>query len=299
MALTTQQKQQLYNSATNLIYAWIAKKDLAYFPQPYRDIITRKRAYQLRFMTTIAQQAGDAYSEVTKFVQDSIIQIYGMTPAQVIYKLAAGETVGGKNWKQGIYGIGFTPSTVYSNTAYTVNPDTGDVLLNGKVVTKKKKNNTYCTAYTYGNDGNKIGKGDVYLEGKTYYDKKTNKTYSTTLNDETGKYMVGLESDGNITIASDGTEVPPDKSSLFENSQVLVTFFTKLFELITNLFKIDTVSSSDIQINQVEDGFEPYQSQSTSKASVGLIGGAVLLALLASNKENPDLSKAGKKKVKK
>ena len=172
MALTEKYKEQLRDAASNLIYAWISENNLKYFASKYSQVIARKRAYQLQFMANIARQANVSGSEVTNYVENCIVEIYGKKPSEIVYLLAQGKTIAGRNWKRGIYGIGELTSgtTSFLDSDYTVNAETGDIELNGKNMTKRRRCNTYQTEYiqTYDDKGNlKTDKGRVYLEGKT------------------------------------------------------------------------------------------------------------------------------------
>ena len=290
MALTEKYKEQLRDAASNLIYAWISENNSKYFACKYSQVIARKRAYQLKFMANIARQANVSGSEVTTYVENCIVEIYGKKPSEIVYLLAQGKTIAGRNWKRGIYGIGELTSgtTSFSDSDYTVNAETGDIELNGKNMTKRRRCNTYQTEYiqTYDDKGNlKTDKGRVYLEGKTYYDKKTGKSYSSVLNDETGKYEVRCVTDGDTRFASDGSKLDADACTFFENAQDFVTIIGNFLKNILAMFQITTITTEDIAVNQVDDGFEPETDNGLSKASVGIIGGVALLALLAADKD--------------
>ena len=290
MALTDKYQKQLKNAASNLIYAWISENNLKYFASKYSQVIARKRAYQLQFMANIARQANVSGSEVTNYVENCIVEIYGKKPSEIVYLLAQGQTIAGRNWKRGIYGIGELSSgtTSFSGSDYTVNSETGDILLNGKIMTKRRRCNTYQTEYiqTYDDKGNlKTDKGRVYLEGKTYYDKSSGKSYSSVLNDETGKYEVRCVTDGDTRIASDGRALSADACTFFENAQDFVTIIGNFLKNILAMFQITTITTEDIAVNQVDDGFEPETDDGLSKASIGIIGGVALLALLAADKD--------------
>lgn len=297
MALTEKYREQLRNAASNLIYAWISENNLKYFSSKYSSIIARKRAYQLKFMANIARQANVAGNEVTAYVEQCVKNIYGIAPTEIVYQLAQGKTVAGRNWKRGIYGIGelTTGTTTFDGSDYTVNAETGDIELNGKNMTKRRRCNTYQTEYvqTYDANGNlKTDKGSVYLEGKTYYDKNTGKSYSSVLNDETGKYEVRCVTDGDTRIASDGSKLGADACTFFENAQDFITIIGNFLKNILAMFQITTITAEDIAVNQVDDGFEPEIDSGLSKASIGIIGGVALLALLAADKnKKPNLKK--------
>lgn len=299
MALTEKYKEQLRNASSNLIYAWISENNLKYFSKKYLEIIAQKRAYQLKFMVNISRQANVDGSVVSEYVEQCIYETYGLKPAEIVYKLAKGETVAGRNWKKGIYGIGATTasgstqSTTDFGGGYTVDTQTGDILYQGKSKTKSKSCNTYQTEYTYDADGKATDKGRVYLEGKTYYDSASDTSYSSVLNDETGKYEIRAITKGDNRVASDGKALAADMCAFWENAQDFVTSLGSILKNILAFFGIKTITTKDISVNQVDDGFEPAaENDGISKATVGIIGGVALLALLAKDKnKKPKLNK--------
>ncbi len=289
MALTDAYKLKLKRASSNLIYAWISENNLKYIASKYRKIITSKRANQLQFMQNISRQADCEMVEVTQYVAQCIQDAYGMTPADVVYKLACGQTVNGKNWSKGVYGIGSTKKGTVefsNNSGYSVDPKTGDIYKGSIKKTAKKSCNIYQASYTYNPDGTQSSMGEVYVEGKTYYDKKTNTTYSSIFNDATGQYEVRAITTGENRIASDGNAVDVNSATIWQNVGDWVTVISEWLQKLLAFFNINTLQEEDIQINQVDDGFEPeVSSGGISKASIGIIGGVALLALLAKDKK--------------
>ena len=64
----------------------------------------------------------------------NVLVIYGMKPSEVVYRLAKGETVRGKNWNEGMFGIGATPGKLEfpDGSGLIVSSETGNKSKSGK-----------------------------------------------------------------------------------------------------------------------------------------------------------------------
>lgn len=145
------------------------------------NIIRQKKYYQYQLLwKTMVENSGsrtpeeyrEIYSQWTNEIAKEIQNIYGITPAEILNKLALGQEVAGKDWSAGVYGIGDAeaPSTVFkSNSNIFVDPTSGMIKdKNGKAIKKQ-------TAI-YGADGNITGYSAVkngvqyqsYLQGEMF-----------------------------------------------------------------------------------------------------------------------------------
>lgn len=288
MALTSSQQEKLKGAATNLIYAWISEVNLKYCGTAKAiAIITKKRAYQLEFMRNIANQAGGNYDEVRDYVEQCIIDIYGMTPSEVVYRLAQGQTVRGKNWSEGVFGIGATPKLTFPDSSgYKVSADTGEIMdASGKV----------------------LGSADtaMYADNGTLYGycvQKDGAWYASRYNPSTNLYEAyeTTSKDGVITQVSTGkTYTDPStvatENTIWENAGLLVPFLNQLLKAILALFNVKTVTTDDIKINQVQDEWVAQEQGKTSTASLPLLGGIALLGIIGMSKQE---NKKGKKQPK-
>lgn len=126
------------------------------------SIIRQKKYYQYQLLwKTMVENSGsrtpeeyrEIYSQWTNEIAKEIQNIYGITPAEILNKLALGQEVAGKDWSAGVYGIGDAeePSTVFkSNSNIFVDPTSGVIKdKNGKAIKKQ-------TAI-YGADGSITG----------------------------------------------------------------------------------------------------------------------------------------------
>lgn len=156
-------------------------------------IVRKKKAMQQRLITTVAVDDGVTPSEAMAQIRNSFENIFGMSPESALVKLANGETVAGKNWAQGVYGIGKTDATAFTTKsgtgAVTINPSNGQIMVNGSPVSSLVTDYTYKgvgknktvipNAYSY-TDAN----GNCYI---AQYNKITGKYYACSVTDSTGK----------------------------------------------------------------------------------------------------------------
>lgn len=272
MKLTEKQKNQLRGASSNLIYAWISETNLKYCGSPKAiKIITKKRENQLRFMANVGSAAGGNYAEVRQFVEQCIFDTYGMKPDEVVYRLAKGESVTGRNWTKGVYGISATPKLDFGDgSGITVNSDTGDILdKTGKILNDPN-------SAMYNEDGSHHG-NVVGVDGAYYgclYNPKTN-LYEAF--EHTSKDGVITEIQTGVKY-TDSEEVAA-KNDLWRNSAQLMPFLTGLLNALLTFFGVNPITGKDININQVQDEWVT-PTQSTSKASMGLLGGLALLGII-------------------
>jgi len=277
MALTSSQQEKLKGAATNLIYAWISEVNLKYCGTAKAiAIITKKRAYQLEFMRNIANQAGGNYDEVRNYVEQCIIDIYGMKPSEVVYRLAQGQTVRGKNWSEGVFGIGANPKLTFPDSSgYKVSSDTGEIMdASGKVIGS-------ADSAMYDDNGTLYG----------YCVPKDGAWYASRYNANTNLYEAYEQTskDGVITQVSTGQTytdpgIAATENTIWENAGLLAPFLNQLLKAILALFNIKTVTTDDIRISQVKDEWVAPEQGKTSTASLPLLGGIALLGIIGMSK---------------
>lgn len=280
MSLTSSQKEKLRGASTNLIYAWISEVNLKYCGTAKAiAIITKKRSMQLEFMRNIANQSGGNYNEVREYVETCISDIYGMKPSEVVYRLAKGETVRGKNWKAGIFGIGATPKLEFPDgSGLIVSSETGEI--------KDKSGKILGTPSDAMYNENGSHHGYCVSNNGSYYASKYNS--NTNLYEA---YEV-TSKDGLITEVSTGeTYTDPMDAALnndiWQNAGLMIPFLSQLLQAILDLFGVKTVTTDDIKINQVDDQWIT-PSSGISKASLPLLGGIALLGIIGMSGSNSD-----------
>lgn len=314
MAISNDRKAWMRNNCSNFLYAFIPKASLKYFTQ-FGPIIATKRENQQWMMNNIALKEKVTYREVETLLSNYIQEIYGRTPQDILIALARGESVGGKNWKKGIYGIGAVDTVNDINDAaltfsngYKVDLTTGHILdKNGKRVSGTKNEiytvekipfGTGATQYT-----NQCIKSGVTYTGKGF-SLKSKAVFLKSQYDDVlaGKstagikvyYVVDMQNYGSTTTNAANKTVTAEDGEIWGNSAVWETVLGKLLNWLLKLLGITTgPSTEDTVINQSVDGFTPEvsnKSNTTSMASIGLLAGGLLLAV--------NMGDSGKKKTK-
>ncbi len=302
MALPEEKKQWLKENCSNFLYAFIPEASLKYFVK-FGSIISKKRDNQIWTIKILANKHNMSYAEVETQISNYIKETYGKSPKDVLIALANGETVGGKNWRKGVFGIGAISTVADIKTGvddtfsngYKVDTFTGHILdAKGKQVSKStgeiyavekiphgKKESDYLNVrtkigVTYQGKGFSLATKAVFL--KSSYDdvKSGSSTAPLKL-----YYVVDKQNYGNSTTNAAGVKVTADDGEIWSNSAVWETILDKLLNWILSLFGVTTPKAEDTVINQSQDGFTPEVSNSsnTSFASLGLLAGGLLLAV--------------------
>lgn len=226
-------------------------------------IIRQKKANQTKIIMLCAQNAGVDVNEYYNALRQGFIDIYGLKPAEILVKLAEGETVAGKNWSEGVYGIGAISDTFSQQTAdgYTVkvNPETGAFIVNGQ-------ESAFGAIARKGCPDGYGGFSYVDRDGNTYfssYSKIKKQYYAATYTNKDGqKYNAG------------GSAVPSASSS--DLWETILGFLDKLTNWILSLFAKDANTNSNPMTtantapSQFVDGF------ATQEAGLGTWGVALL-----------------------
>ena len=237
-------------------------------------IIVGKRANQRKILLQSAENAGVDVKVYTDAIRDGFVDIYGITPAEALVKLAQGQEVAGKNWAEGVYGVGALYNTQFTQTpTITVDTQTGKIMNNGV----EAAGQTAIIGNGYPNN----------VQGYSYTDETTGATYSTRYRKVKKAYYAHIyaDKDGNKFLSS-GVQTSSADGSLWENAYTLID---KLLNWILSLFGIQTnvdVISEKNTLPSQSDGFV------TQEAGVSPILVAGMVALAAGTL----LNKKGKKK---
>ncbi|MGM9818827.1 MAG: hypothetical protein ACI30B_07605 [Paludibacteraceae bacterium] len=314
MAISTERKTWMRNNCSNFLYAFIPKASLKYFTQ-FGSVIATKRENQQWMMNNIAIKEKVTYQEVETLLSNYIQEIYGQTPKDILIALARGESVGGKNWRKGIYGIGAVDTVDDINDAaltftngYKVDLTTGHILSSSGKRVSTTKNEIYTVEKIPFGTGatqylNQRIKSGVAYTGKGF-SLKSKAVFLKSQYDEvlSGKsktgikvyYVVDMQNYGSTTTNAAGKAVAAEDGEIWGNSAVWETVLGKLLDWLLKLLGVTTgPSAEDTVINQSVDGFTPEVSNSSntmSMASVGLLAGGLLLAV--------NMGDSGKKKTK-
>ena len=269
----------LLKNSTDFLYIFATDGYLKYLSANTRKIIEQKRANQIKYANTTCVNNNVSFDTFTAQLRDRIKDIYGLTPAEILVKLALGYTVAGKNWQEGVFGVGETPHVGFSNsTDVTVDGSTGKIMQNGKEVSGQtpiyssygsgKKQKTYISGYSATIDGTQYSS---QVSGKTY--KTTPVYYSSNYSTSEGAYNW------------DGSTYSQDSSaSVWNNIQSSMPQIQKFIEWLGSLFNIQLISAKNTVPQQSEMVYTDGNSSNVDKI---LIGGAAAVGfyLLFSDKK--------------
>jgi len=233
-------------------------KFLRYIDSKHAAVIRGKKANQNKVLLLSADKYGKSYEDYTTAIRQSFIDNYGKTPAQILVALAKGETVCGKNWNEGIYGIGKLPTT-FSGTSISVDPTTGKILNNGVEVEIQKA--------VYGSNGAVCYTAIINDVKYTSNYRKISKSYYAS-------QYVG--SDGNAYNAN-GKAISSSETDNFW--EMIIAAGEKLLNWLISLFggnsNVELITTENTTPEQVTDGFAT-DTEGVSTAGLGTIGAIVL-----------------------
>ena len=264
----------------SFMYVFASDKFLSLLNKKYANIIRAKRANQNKVLALSAQKYNTTKEAYTEAIREAFISIYACTPAEALVTLAKGGEVAGKNWKEGVYGIGAVgQTTFYGNSDLTVDTSNGHIYKNGNDVTDNDK-----TIYKDIN-----GAATPY---QLFYEDTTGALYMSQYNKSMKKYYAQSYSDPQLGITCDaksGKETSAsDSATVWENVlfglETFINWLLSLFGLNTT-DATATLTAENTLPDQTADGF-------VVEAGVGEAG-AILLALAAGGAL---LATGGKKK---
>ena len=269
--------QQACVCPQDFMYIWAdEKKFLQYIDKTHAAVIRSKKANQNKLLTLSAQKYGHTQKEYTDAIRAAFVEQFKMTPAEALVILAQGGQVAGKNWDEGVYGIGaLNVSTFTGHAEISVRPEDGHILNNGVDATDTTKT-VYAT----------IKKQAVpyqlfaTINGVTYmsqYNKTLKKYYAQTYSTAEGQFSART---GNSVNASDNADIWGAILSSFEK---FITWLISLFGGSTTTM----LSAENTLPNQTADGFvqEAGMSDAVKIALVLAAGGALLTGGLKKSKK--------------
>lgn len=178
-------------------------------------IIRQKRANAQKIVNTMAIDQNSNLDTWAAAIRQAIIDETGKTPAEVLIALANGETVAGKNWNGGIYGVGTTPQLTFSqNAGVTVDPSTG--LMSGSGLSTQTP--------IYNSAGQVIGYSTLSQDGKLQYQ-------STLYNGQYAAYSFG-SADGTAQYANGNKFDLTMVQSIFQSINTLIPYVSSLINTI-------------------------------------------------------------------
>lgn len=268
--------QTILQCPTDFLYLWASDGFISQLGSKAKIVRQKKyNQYQTLWKTMVEntnaksqEELQEVYESWTDKVASAIKDIYGMTPAQILEKLAMGEEVLGKNWDKGVYGIGAVKQLTFDQTAgMGVDYATGKITYQGVEL----KNQTPI----YGSDGSITGYSAMYGE---------NQYQSSGMN---GAYAAYSFSDPNGVIQSPtGGSLSASSASFWQNSANYMPIIERLLDWIMSFF------GGSLQGRTVltQQNTAPKQTEWVSEESNGgglLAGGLVLGALAFMSMDKP------------
>ena len=260
--------QQACKDPANFMYIWASKSFLNAIDAKHAAIIQNKQLNQRKLIQLSAEHYNKKEADYLEAIRKAFVETYGINPAKALVALASGKTVAGKNWKEGIYGIGSLSSKFYG-TDISVNPTNGYMMRNG----------SYLPVY---DTVEQEVKGKVIAYQLFYYDAETGRTYMSQYNKTMKKYYAQTytTSDGNKYSATTGAAVTSaDGADLWGNIKLGFEDFKQIINWILSLFGIkitddgrETINATNTLPDQTADGF-------TIESGFGEMAGIALLAV--------------------
>lgn len=252
----------------DFIYLWASDGFIAQLGSKARIIKEKKyNQYQTLWKIMVdnvksnnSADLQDAYIDWTNQIADAIKNTYGMTPAVILQKLAMGEDVLGKNWKQGIYGIGEVQSTFSQNNAVTVDGSTGKIMVNGVAADGQVP--------IYGANG--------VVTGYSYYDKTANAQFQSGVN-ANGQYGAACYSNESGVQSATGGTFDQSTGSFWSNAANYIPLIQRVIEWLVSLF------GAGERVVLTRQNTVPEQTEwvEENNGNGGLIAGGLALAGLA------------------
>lgn len=267
MALQKLTIDQARANASSFLYIFADEdKFLQYIPKKYAQVIRGKKVNQNKVLLESARSYNSTFDAYASAIREGFMEQYDMTPANALVVLAQGGTVAGKNWSEGVFGVG-KASTIFTgdNVNATVNESTGVTSVNGVTLG--------VTNIIYANE-----KGQAVPYQVVCTDNSTGITYVSQL--KKGKYYAQSYS------TSDGTKYNPsgkvitdkDMGTIWEGISLVLE---KFIEWLLSLFGVNdqnSITAENTLPDQKTDGFvyESGFSEGTAILLALAIGGALM-----------------------
>lgn len=276
--------QTILQCPTDFLYLWASDGFISQLGNKSKIVKEKKyNQYQTLWKTMVEntnaksqEELQEVYKSWTDKIASAIKDIYGLTPAQILEKLAMGEEVLGKNWDKGVYGIGASMQLTFDQTAgMGVDYATGKITYQGVEL----KNQTPI----YGADG---------ISG--YYVIFGNNVYQSYGSEGAYSAYSYCDSNGNSQTPS-GKPLYGSNNSFWQNSANYMPIIERLLDWIMSFF------GGSLQGRTVltQQNTAPKQTEWVSEESDGgglLAGGLVLGALAFMSMDKPKNKKKKQQK---
>lgn len=273
--------KQAYEHPASFMYVWASDQFLNAINAKYASVIRMKRANQKKVLMLSAEKYLGDYTKVNQYydaIAAAFKEAYDVTPSGALLILAQGGEVAGKNWSEGVYGVGALPTSTFSGittgdgSTVSVDAATGHIFYGNKDITDESKtvyNNVKGKVIAY----QLFGKDDFGYVYMSQYNKTRKKYYAQTWTDDNGTNHKATN--GNIIGASDGASIWGNINLDWDWIKNILNWLLSLFGItpIPEVGETKTLSADNTLPNQKADGF--VQESGMSEA------GTILLALAA------------------
>ena len=291
---------EVRQQAANYMYVFATEDYLKYLPKKYAAIIRAKKYNQKKVLALSAEKyygdpstEGQAYKNYVEAVRSGFLENYGMLPGEALVRLAKGETVAGKNYEAGVFGIGAAKSATFTGVAIDdkevkVDPETGQIVIDGRL---------YPTTQTIYDTkkGDDLGRyQQVYIDNNNYtfvsqYNRSDRKWYACTWSSGmTGKTYKA--SNGKETSASKMSSVWESLALAFDGwDDWLKSVIEQLLGVNTQAANGEPLSAKNTLPNQTADGFVTKDGGLMEAGGIMLLlaaGGALLTGGLMKGKKS-------------
>lgn len=273
--------KQACEHPASFMYVYASDQFLNAINAKYASVIRMKRANQKKVLMLSADKYLGDFSKVNQYydaIADAFKEAYDVTPSEALLILAQGGEVAGKNWSEGVYGVGALPTSTFSGittgdgSTVSVDAATGHIFYGNKDITDESKtvyNNVKGKVIAY----QLFGKDDFGYVYMSQYNKTRKKYYAQTWTDDNGSNHKATN--GNIIGASDGASIWGNINLDWEFIRNILNWLLSIFGItpIPEVGETKTLSADNTLPNQQADGF-------VQEAGMGEAG-MILLALAA------------------
>lgn len=269
--------QSILACPIDFLYLWASDGFIAQLGSRAK-VIKQKKYYQYQALwktmveNTSASSADALQKEYNVWVEKIAAEIkntYNMTPAEILQKLAMGEEVLGKDWNSGVYGVGATNRSNFSQASnVTVDSTTGKIVRDGQELANQTA--IYGTAA----DGTAYVKGYSVVSGDVQF--------QSCIGSD-GQYYAYSYSKGDGTVqTADGKVLDSSKNGFWQNANNYMPIINQLLEwvssIVNSLFPNRTVLTNNVTVPTQDEWVETDNNTGMWVLGGLAVAGAALIA---------------------
>ena len=260
MALFTEKTSlpAILKAPEDFLYLFASDNFIANLSSRYRTTVASKNLLQRKWIKTWSQKTGSTYDIWKESIRRKIVEVYGEEPEKILYKLAMGQEVAGKNWSAGVYGIGKTYRDNFSqDTSISVDKTTGMLTQNGENIANHSA--------VYSGSGEVVGyTADV--NGAQYQSTKHGKSY-----------YAGSYSTADVMQNADGSKYEASNArSIWQNFFASLPEIKSFVEWIFSFFNL----GKPITVEKMATNQKDWVKKGNDDTALYFLAGAALLVAL-------------------